>query len=123
MCCYLLHTEDSENFKFIMGMMKGIHSYLLSPGMSDTFERIARGVPHAFHSNFWRPVAKFIEIGINGKCELLPAEIEKMLVAHKQEQQLVINCAKKARSFNNNYLVFPMDEAIYWIEYVIWSLT
>lgn len=94
--------------------------------MSGMFEGIARGVPMLFIPIFGDQLRNSLKSVSTGNAlmltfpelsvESLSAKIEEMLT-----NKAYTNRAKElARIFNDN-LVHPMDEAMFWIEYVIRS--
>lgn len=94
--------------------------------MSGTFEGIARGVPMLFipfYADQSRNARKCVDAG---HALLLPfKQLTVELFSNRLNKLLTDNSYSKrakevARLFNDN-LVNPMDEAIFWMEYVIRS--
>ncbi|KAG4072142.1 hypothetical protein HA402_015641, partial [Bradysia odoriphaga] len=100
--------------------------FITHGGMSGTFEGTARGVPMLFIPFFGDQKRNALKSVSNGNGllislysiseESLSAVLDEMVSNDKYN-----NRAKElARNFNDN-LVHPMDEAMFWIEYVIRS--
>lgn len=95
-------------------------------GMSSTFEGIARGVPMLFLPVFCDQERNAHRAAVSGNGRVLPfkdvttfaliSEINAIL----DDADYAANALEAARLFHDT-LVHPMDEAMYWIEYVIHS--
>lgn len=95
-------------------------------GMSGTFEGIARGVPFLFIPLYGDQQRNALNSVNGGYARMLPftevtfnelaAELNELI----NNGQYAMRAKEVSRLFNDN-LMHPMDEAMYWIEYVIRS--
>lgn len=94
--------------------------------MSGTFEGTARGVPMLFIPIFGDQLRNALKSVATGNAVIYPfTSLSEKSLSETLEKMLInkdyFDRAKElARTFNDN-LVHPMDEAIFWIEYVIRS--
>ncbi|KAG4070679.1 hypothetical protein HA402_013599 [Bradysia odoriphaga] len=103
---------------------KNVRLFITHGGMFGTTEGISRGVPMLFmpfYGDQFRNAAKTVEKGFGLILHIRDVSRQKLtekietLVYDKQYRERVKEISK---IFNDN-LVHPMDEAMYWIEYVI----
>lgn len=100
--------------------------FITHGGMSGTFEGTARGVPMLFIPIFGDQLRNSLKSVSTGNALMLAfSDLSVASLSEKLEEMLTnkvyFNRAKElARIFNDN-LVHPMDEAVFWIEYVIRS--
>lgn len=92
--------------------------------MSSTFEGFARGVPMLFIPVFCDQERNAEKAAAAGNGRVLPFKdvtVERLtteLNAILGNEELTAQAKEAGRLFNDN-LVHPMDEAMFWIEYVI----
>lgn len=97
-----------------------------APGMSGTFEGVARGVPMLFIPIFGDQLRNSLRSVSMGNALMLAfSELSLESLSLKLEQMITnkayYNRAKELEQIFNDNLVHPMDEAMFWIEYVIRS--
>jgi len=100
--------------------------FITHGGMSGTFEGTARGVPMLFIPIFGDQLRNSLKSVSTGNALMLTfPELSVESLSEKLEEMLTNNAytnrAKELANLFNDYLVHPMDEAMFWIEYVIRS--